>query len=72
MLLAYARVSTRDQDTTLQEEALKKAGAERLFVEKASGAKEDRPELKRMLDLAREGDTIMVWRLDRLAQVSGI
>ena len=68
MLLAYARVSTRDQDTTLQEEALKKAGAERLFVEKASGAKEDRPELKRMLDLAREGNTIMVWRLDRLAR----
>jgi DNA invertase Pin-like site-specific DNA recombinase len=68
MLLAYARVSTRDQDTVLQEDALQKAGAGRIFIEKASGAKEDRPELKRMLDLAREGDTVMVWRLDRLAR----
>jgi DNA invertase Pin-like site-specific DNA recombinase len=68
MLLGYARVSTKDQDTALQEDALRKAGAERMFVEKASGAKEDRPELARMLDLAREGDTITVWRLDRLAR----
>jgi DNA invertase Pin-like site-specific DNA recombinase len=68
MLLGYARVSAKDQDTALQEEALRKAGIERLFIEKASGAKEDRPELARMLDLAREGDTITVWRLDRLAR----
>jgi DNA invertase Pin-like site-specific DNA recombinase len=68
MLLAYCRVSTRDQDTALQEDALRKAGAERLFIEKASGVKEDRPELKRLLDLARTGDTVMVWRLDRLAR----
>src|SRR5262249_37811650 len=68
MLLGYARVSTKDQDTALQEEALRKAGIELLFIEKASGAKEDRPELARMLDLAREGDTITVWRLDRLAR----
>jgi DNA invertase Pin-like site-specific DNA recombinase len=68
VLLAYCRVSTRDQNTAPQEEALRQAGAGRLFIEKASGAKEDRPELKRMLDLARMGDTIMVWRLDRLAR----
>jgi len=68
MLLGYCRVSTRDQDTALQEEALRKAGTARLFIEKASGAKEDRPELQRLLDLARPGDTVMVWRLDRLAR----
>ncbi|MGA7324646.1 MAG: recombinase family protein [Rhodomicrobium sp.] len=68
MLIGYARVSTKDQDTALQEEALRKAGVARLFIEKASGTKEDRPELARMLDMAREGDTITVWRLDRLAR----
>jgi DNA invertase Pin-like site-specific DNA recombinase len=68
MLIGYARVSTKDQDTALQEEALRKEGIERVFIETASGAKEDRPELARMLDLAREGDTITVWRLDRLAR----
>lgn len=68
MLIGYCRVSTKDQDTALQEDALRKDGVERLFIEKASGAKEDRPELARMLDLAREGDTITVWRLDRLAR----
>jgi DNA invertase Pin-like site-specific DNA recombinase len=68
MLLGYARVSTKGQDTALQEDALKKAGAERLFIEKASGAKEDRPELKRMLDISRKDDIVIVWRLDRLAR----
>jgi DNA invertase Pin-like site-specific DNA recombinase len=68
MIIGYARVSTKDQDTALQEEALRKAGVERLFIETASGAREDRPELARMLNLAREGDTITVWRLDRLAR----
>jgi DNA invertase Pin-like site-specific DNA recombinase len=68
MLIGYARVSTRDQDTALQEDALRAAGCERLFIEKASGAKEDRPELAKMLEMAREGDTIVVWRLDRLAR----
>jgi DNA invertase Pin-like site-specific DNA recombinase len=68
MLIGYARVSTKDQDTALQEEALRKAGVERIFIEKASGAKEDRPELAKMLDMARKEDVIVVWRLDRLAR----
>jgi DNA invertase Pin-like site-specific DNA recombinase len=68
MLIGYARVSTKDQDTALQEDALRKAGVERIFLEKASGAREDRPELTRVLDMARQGDVIVVWRLDRLAR----
>jgi DNA invertase Pin-like site-specific DNA recombinase len=68
MLIGYARVSTKDQDTALQEDALRKAGVERIFIEKASGAKEDRPELAKMLDMARKDDVIVVWRLDRLAR----
>jgi DNA invertase Pin-like site-specific DNA recombinase len=66
--VGYARVSTQDQTTNLQIDALKDAGCERLFQEKASGAKADRPELMRALDFMREGDTLVVWRLDRLAR----
>jgi DNA invertase Pin-like site-specific DNA recombinase len=68
MLLGYCRVSTKDQDTALQEEALRKAGIERLFIDKASGVKEDLPELAPTQDLACKGSTISVWRLDRLAR----
>lgn len=68
MLIGYARVSTKEQNTAGQEEALRKAGCERLFIEKASGAKEDRPVLAEMLEYARAGDTIVFWRLDRLAR----
>jgi DNA invertase Pin-like site-specific DNA recombinase len=68
MLIGYVRVSTQDQNTVLQEDALRKAGVERIFVEKASGAREDRPKLTEMLSFARKGDTIAVWRLDRLAR----
>lgn len=68
MLIGYARVSTKDQDTALQEDALRKAGVERIFIEKASGAKEDRPELTKMLDMARKDDVVVVSRLDRLAR----
>ncbi|HSH24251.1 MAG TPA: recombinase family protein [Massilibacterium sp.] len=68
MLVGYARVSTHDQDPALQHDALEKAGCERVFTETASGAQRDRPELKAALDYMRPGDTLVVWRLDRLAR----
>jgi DNA invertase Pin-like site-specific DNA recombinase len=68
MLLGYARVSTTDQESALQLDALRAAGCERIFEEKASGAKEDRPELARLFDHARKGDVLVVWKLDRLAR----
>lgn len=67
-LVGYARVSTADQDTGLQVEALKAAGCKRIFRETASGAQRDRPELTKALDYLREGDVLCVWRLDRLAR----
>jgi DNA invertase Pin-like site-specific DNA recombinase len=68
VLVGYARVSTLDQNPQLQIDALKQAGCERLYVEKASGAHRDRPELKAALDYMRPGDTLVVWRLSRLAR----
>jgi DNA invertase Pin-like site-specific DNA recombinase len=68
MLIGYARVSTDDQDLALQRTALKEAGCRRLFEEKVSGAKRDRPQLARLLDQVREGDVVVVHRLDRLAR----
>src|SRR5277367_1614524 len=68
MLVGYARVSTQDQTPALQLDALKTAGCERVFKEKASGAQRDRPELTAALDYMRDGDTLVVWKLDRLAQ----
>jgi DNA invertase Pin-like site-specific DNA recombinase/predicted ester cyclase len=68
MLVGYARVSTLDQNPQLQLDALKQAGCERIFAEKASGAQRDRPELKAALDYIRPGDTLVVWKLDRLAR----
>jgi DNA invertase Pin-like site-specific DNA recombinase len=68
-LLGYARVSRGDeQNNTLQTKALKAAGCRRLFEETASGGRWDRPELHRLLDPLREGDTIVVWKLDRLSR----
>ena len=68
MLVGYARVSTQDQKPELQLDALKAAGCEKVFVEKASGAQRERPELKAALDYMRDGDTLVVWKLDRLAR----
>jgi DNA invertase Pin-like site-specific DNA recombinase len=68
MLVGYARVSTQDQNPALQLDALAAAGCERVFVEKASGAQRDRPELKAALDYVRKGDSLVVWKLDRLAR----
>ncbi len=68
MLVGYARVSTLDQNPALQTDALKSVGCDRIFTEKASGAQRDRPELKAALDYLRTGDTLVVWKLDRLAR----
>jgi len=68
MLIGYARVSTTDQDTAVQVAALKAAGCERIFREKASGGRWDRSELHRRLDQLRKGDVLAVWNLDRLSR----
>jgi DNA invertase Pin-like site-specific DNA recombinase len=66
--LGYARVSTNEQDASLQHDALKAAGCIKIFTDKASGSLDRRPQLDRLLDQLRPGDTIVVWRLDRLGR----
>jgi DNA invertase Pin-like site-specific DNA recombinase len=68
MLIGYARLSTQDENPGLQLDALQAAGCEKIFVEKASGAQRERPELKAALVHTCPGDTLVVWRLDRLAR----
>jgi DNA invertase Pin-like site-specific DNA recombinase len=68
MQIGYARISTGDQTLALQDDALKKAGCERLYQDIASGAKSERPGLAKALDQLRAGDTLVVWRLDRLGR----
>jgi len=68
MLLGYARVSTDDQNLAPQRAALHAAGCRRLYEEKASGARRDRPELARLLDQLRDDDVVVITRLDRLAR----
>jgi DNA invertase Pin-like site-specific DNA recombinase len=68
MLIGYARVSTQDQTLDLQKDALNKAGCERIFTDTASGAKSERIGLGEALSYVRKGDTLVVWRLDRLGR----
>ena len=68
MLIGYARVSTDDQDTRLQIDALKRAGCEKIYEERASGSRTDRPELAKALAHGRKGDMVVVWKLDRLGR----
>jgi DNA invertase Pin-like site-specific DNA recombinase len=68
MKIGYARISTDAQETHLQMDALTRAKCSRVYEEKASGAKTDRPELMKLLDNARKGDVVIVWKLDRLAR----
>lgn len=68
MLIGYARVSTLDQSTDLQTDALETSGCEKIFQEKVSGRKTERPKLTEALEYMREGDTLVVWKLDRLAR----
>lgn len=67
-LIGYARVSTNDQNANAQLDALAAAGCLKVFTDTAKGAIDERPELKRMLDQLRPGDTLVVWKLDRLGR----
>jgi DNA invertase Pin-like site-specific DNA recombinase len=68
MIIGYARVSTEDQNLDAQSDALASAGAKRIFADKISGSKRDRPELGKMLDQLRPGDVVVVAKYDRLAR----
>ena len=68
MKIGYARVSTNEQDTQLQIDALNAIGCDRIYQEKQSGAKKDRPELQQCLKSLREDDVLIVWKLDRLGR----
>lgn len=68
MLIGYARVSTDDQKLRLQRDALEEAGCEKLFREKVSGAAKKLPAREQLLEYAREGDVVVVWKLDRLGR----
>jgi len=68
MLIGYARVSTQDQTLDLQTDALTQAGCEKIFTDTTSGAKSERPGLQEAINHLRVGDTLVVWRLDRLGR----
>ena len=68
MLIGYARVSKQDQSLELQRDALTKAGCHKVFEDKMSGTMTDRPGLSRAMEMLREGDILVVWKLDRLGR----
>lgn len=68
MIFGYARVSTKEQNLDLQIDALKKAGCEKIYTEKISGSTKDRQELNKLLDTIRAGDSIIIYKLDRLGR----
>jgi len=68
MLIGYARVSTQDQNLDMQREALEGAGCKKVFEDKISGSRGERPGLGKALEMLREGDTLVVWKLDRLGR----
>ena len=68
MLIGYARVSTFDQNPDLQKDALEKAGCEKIFIDTISGTVSQRPGLTKIKEILRKGDTLVVWRLDRLGR----
>src|SRR3954465_14678119 len=68
MNIGYARISTADQTLNLQQDALEKAGCAKIFTDTASGAKSERKGLEEVLSHMREGDVLVVWRLDRLGR----
>jgi DNA invertase Pin-like site-specific DNA recombinase len=68
MKIGYARVSTKEQNLSMQIDALEKEGCKRIFQEKIGGAKADRPQLRKMIEQLREGDVIITWKLDRLGR----
>lgn len=68
MKIGYIRVSTEEQNTARQEVLLHKLGVDEIFIDKASGKSADRPELKRMMDYVRKGDTVIVESISRFAR----
>ena len=68
MLIGYARVSTQEQNLELQREALVEAGCQKIFEDKVTGIRAERPGFAKMLEMLREGDTLIVWKLDRLGR----